>query len=401
MDLLFLIGTAIFLGFAGGKIFNKIKFPAVVGYIVVGIFLGPSLFNIFSIKLVDKMGILSDFALGLVAFSIGNELRIGVLRKMGMGIISIILAESLGAFLIVGLGVYFLTHELYIALIFGALAVASAPAGTWIVLREYKARGPLTNTTLAVVGLDDGLAIIIYGFAAGIARVLIEHKDKLSIQNSFIWPLMESGGAIILGVIIGAVLIYIMRKLHDKDDYFKLSIAGIMVCTGLANIFHLSVILANLFLGLTMANIFLMTSRKAVESVSKLAPTVYIVFFVLAGAHLQIGLLPKMGLLGLIYIVGRIIGKLSGAYLGTTLAKAEEKVRKYLGLALLSQAGVAVGLAILVGRTFGQMGPEGAYLAKLAINTIAATTIIFEIIGPITTKIAITKAGEINKRSRR
>ncbi len=401
MDILFLIGITIFLGFAGGKIFNKLRFPAVVGYIVVGILLGPSLFNIFNIELVDKMGIISDFALGLVAFSIGNELRIGVLKKMGMGIISIILAESFGAFLIVGAGVYFLTHELYIALIFGALAVASAPAGTWIVLREYKARGSLTNTTLAVVGLDDGLAIIIYGFAAGIARVLIEHKDKLSIQNSFFWPLMESGGAIILGVVIGIILIYVMRRIRDRDDYFKLSIAGIMVCAGLANIFHLSVILANLFLGLTMANVFLMTSRKAVESVSKLAPTVYIVFFVLAGAHLQIGLLPKMGFIGLIYIIGRIIGKLSGAYLGATLAKAEEKVRRYLGLAILSQAGVAVGLAILVGRTFGHMGEEGRHLARLAINTIAATTIIFEIIGPLTTKIAITKAGEIGKKTGR
>ncbi|MFC2060998.1 cation:proton antiporter [Elusimicrobiota bacterium] len=401
MDLLLLTGIAILLGFAGGKIFNKIRFPAVVGYIVTGILLGPSLLNIFSIELVDRMGIISDFALGLVAFSIGNELRIGVLRKMGMGIITIILAESFGAFLVVGLGVYLLTHELYIALIFGALAVASAPAGTWIVLREYKARGSLTDTTLAVVGLDDGLAIVIYGFAAGIARVLIEHKDKLSIQNSFIWPLMESGGAIILGAVLGIILVYIMRKMRDKDDYFKLSIAGIMVCTGLSNIFHLSVILSNLFLGLVMANTFLMTSRKAVESVIKIAPTVYIIFFVLAGAHLQIGLLPKMGLLGLVYIVGRIIGKMCGARLGTTLAKSEEKVRKYLGLAILSQAGVAVGLAILVGRTFGSMGTEGKYLASLAINTIAATTIIFEIIGPITTKIAITKAGEIGKKTRR
>ena len=156
-----------------------------------------------------------------------------------------------------------------------------------------------------------------------------------------------------------------------------------------------------MFSDLMAWNTFLMTSRKAVESVTKIAPTVYIVFFVLAGAHLQIGLLPKMGLIGLIYIIGRIIGKLSGARLGTTLAKSEENVRKYLGLAILSQAGVAVGLAILVGRTFGSMGPEGQYLASLAINTIAATTIVFEIIGPITTKFAITKAGEIGKLTRR
>ncbi len=401
MDILFLTSFAIFFGFIGGKIFNKFKFPAVVGYIITGMLLGPSLFNIFSLNTVARLGILSDFALGIVAFSIGNELRIGVLKKIGYGIFTIILAESLGAFLLVGIGVYLLTHKLYIALIFAALAPASAPAGTWVVLREYRAKGPLTNTILAVVGLDDAFAIVIYGIAAGIAKILIEHKEALSIGNILVGPLKDIMGSLFLGIILGLGILFVLRKLHSKEDLFTVTLAGILACTGLANILHLSIILSNMVFAVTMTNIYLLTTRKAIETVEKITPPIYIAFFVLAGAHLQIGMLPQMGFLGLIYILGRTLGLMGGAYTGATLAKADPNVRKYLGMAILSQAGVAVGLAILVGREFSGLGEVGNNLALLAINTIAATTIIFEIIGPLTTKIAVIKSGEAGKSTRR
>jgi len=401
MDSLLLISIALFWGFAGGKLSNKLKFPAVIGYIIFGVVLGPSLLNVFSLDIIDRMGIISDFALGIVAFSIGNELRYGVLKKLGLGILTIILAESIGAFLVVGAGVYLLTGKIYIALIFAALAPASAPAGTWVVLREYKARGPLTNTILAVVGLDDALAIIIYGLSAGLAKALIENKGDLSLGSSLITPLIETGGSALLGLILGVLMLLILRKLNGKEELLIVSLAGIMLCTGLSNVFHFSIILSNMVLAATMTNMYLLTSRKAVETIEKITPPVYVLFFVLAGAHLQIGLLPQMGLLGLVYIVGRVTGLMGGAYVGATMAGSEENVRKYLGLAILSQAGVAVGLAILVGREFGGLGAVGSSLAVLAINTIAATTIIFEIIGPLTTKVAIIKSGEAGKRIRR
>ncbi|MFH1416277.1 MAG: cation:proton antiporter [Elusimicrobiota bacterium] len=401
MDILLLIGISIFAGFYTGRVFNRLKFPAVVGYLIAGILLGPSFLNVFPLDITHRLGIISDLALGIVAFNIGNELKVSVLKKMGSGILTIILAESLAAFLLVFIGIYLLTGELALSLIFGSLAVASAPAGTWVVLREYRARGPLTDTILAVVGLDDALAIVIFGFAAGIAKVILSHTGSFSFSNCFLEPVLKSSEAILLGTALGIIIIYIMRRLKNRDDMFKITIGAITVCTGIANICNISVILSNLFMGLTMTNIFLMTSRKAVESINKVAPTIYIIFFVLAGAHLQIGLLPTMGMIGLTYIVCRIIGKLSGAYAGSILSGASGNVKKYLGMAILSQAGVAVGLALLVGRNFSSMGPEGEHLAKLAINTIAATTIIFELIGPLTAKIAITKAGEAGRKNRR
>jgi Kef-type K+ transport system membrane component KefB len=396
MDVLFFVGIAVICGFIGGKLSNRLKFPAVVGYLISGLVIGPSLFNILNSELLEKLGIFNDLALSLVAFIIGSEIRWGTLKKIGKGIITIIFSESLGAFFLVGAGVYLLTHNLPIALIFGAMAPASAPAGTAAVLQEYKAKGPLTNALYAVVGLDDGLAIMIYAFAAAVARIFLlgENISFLSVLKG---PTIEIIGAVILGGIIGVVLGYFVRKIHRNNEILAVSLGAILVCAGLSKHFHLSLILANLSLGITFANFFIFANRRTLEAVNFLTLPVYIIFFVIAGAHLQITLLPTMGLLGLIYIMCRIAGLMGGAYLGATLSNSEAVIRKYLGLGILSQAGVAIGLAIMVTREFSSLGKVGQELSLLVINTIAATTIIFEIIGPIATKIAISKAGEIGK----
>jgi Kef-type K+ transport system membrane component KefB len=317
---------------------------------------------------------------------------------MGMGVFTIILGESLGAFILVALAVYLLTKKMYLALIFGALAPASAPAGTWVVLQEYRARGPLTNTILAVVGLDDGLAIVIYAFAAAIAKVLVAGQGSVSFSNVILNPVMEIFGAVMLGAVIGLVLVYFLRKFQNKSDFLVISVGTIMLCTGLSKIFNLSLILSNMVVGLVMANTYLITSKRTSDILESITPPVYVMFFVLAGAHLQVKLLLGMGVLGIVYILARTFGLISGAYIGAVLAKAEENIRKYLGFAILSQAGVAIGLALLISKEFSVLGETGKYVALLAINTIAATTIFFEVLGPITTKYAITKSGEAGKK---
>jgi len=196
MDLLLLIGITIALGFIGGKVSNKFKFPAVIGYIIIGILLGPSLFGIFDLSLLNRMGMISDFALGLIAFIIGEELRLGILKKMGKTVMSILFVESMFTFILIAAGTYLLTRDIALSLILGALGVATAPAGTFIVLREYKAKGPLTNTLLAIVGLDDAVAIIIYGFASAFAKISIGGNERITIQNTFEGPLVEIGGEI-------------------------------------------------------------------------------------------------------------------------------------------------------------------------------------------------------------
>ena len=400
MSLLLLIGIAIISGLIGGKISHQLRSPAVVGYILMGLILGPSVLGLFRPDLLDRMGGISDLALGLIAFIIGSHLPLGLLRRMGKQVVIITLVQLFGAFIIVAWGIYFLTRKLYMALIFGALATATAPAGTVIVLQEYKAKGALTTALLTIVGLDDAFAIVIYGFAAALAKLFIMGKGGISLHSMVVGPLIEIGGALILGAAAGMVLAYFAKILRGRGELLPLSLGVIFICVGAARALHLSLILSNMTLGMVVASSFPRVSRRALEVIEGISAPIYIIFFVTAGAHLQLGLLPQMGLLGLIYIGGRIIGKMSGAYLGACISKAQASIRKYLGLGLLSQAGVAIGLAILVGREFSDLGKVGHNLAVLTINTIAATTIIFEIIGPITTKFAITRAGEMGKEEK-
>jgi Kef-type K+ transport system membrane component KefB len=397
VDVLFLVGLGILWGFLGGKLSNRIRFPAVIGYLVFGLILGPSILNLFQPDVLDDLGIISDLALGFVAFSIGCEMRLSVLKRMGRGILTIVLGESLGAFIMVTCFVYLLTQELHLALIFGAMAPASAPAGTVVVLQEYRAKGPLTNTILAVVGLDDGLAILIYALAISVAKLLLFGAGTSSLAWMITTALVEILGAIAFGSIMGLALGVWTRRVRRPDDLLSISLGAILLCTGLSKMFHMSLILSNLALGALLANTALRASRRVFETVRKITPPIYIIFFVLAGAHLDLHLLAQMGLLGLVYIMGRTSGLIGGSYIGAMLAKAESTIRRYLGLGILSQAGVAIGLSLLVSREFGALGDAGHRVALLTINTIAATTIVFEIIGPLTTRLAITKAGEVGK----
>jgi len=397
MEILLLLGLSLLLGYIGSIISGRFKLPGVVGYIIIGLLLGPSFLDIFNPHLLEEMDMISDIALSLVAFTIGSEMRADVLKRQGAGLAAIIFLESFCAFFLVMFLVYLLTHKWYVALLFGAMAPASAPAGTVAVLQEYKAKGPLTSTLLSVVGLDDGLAIIIYGFAAALAKKLIGSADEINIQSFLMGPASEIIKSLLLGAAIGAAFSYFARRIRSQNDVLITSLGAIFLCAGLSNMWHLSIILTNLTLGLVMANMYLHGARKSADAIQYITPPIFVLFFVLAGSHLQIQLLPAMGMLGILYIIGRTAGLLGGAYIGATIGKAEKNVRNYLGLGILSQAGVAIGLALIVVKEFSELGPEGHQVATLIINTIAATTIIFEIIGPITTKIAIEKAGEIGK----
>jgi Kef-type K+ transport system membrane component KefB len=400
MDILFIVGILIIIGFIGGRASNRLKLPGVVGYLIAGLIVGPSFLKIVDMKMLDSLGIFNDVALAIVAFMIGSQLKASTLKKMGGGIITIIFTESFGAFFVVFLGVYLLTHNLTIALIFGAMAPASAPAGTAVVLQEYHAKGPLTNALYTVVGLDDALAIVIYAFAIVLAKLSFSNSS-FSVGQVLLRPAIEIIGALVLGGVMGAGFGFVIRLLRTRKEILALSLAAVAVCAGLSNVFHFSLILANLTLGVVFVNLFEMTNNQSTESLDFITLPVYIIFFVIAGAHLQISLLPAMGLIGLVYILCRILGLMGGAFIGATISKAESVVRKYLGLGILSQAGVAIGLALMTAKEFSLHGEIGEYVVLLVINTIAATTIIFEIIGPITTKIAIQRAHEIgNKESR-
>lgn len=393
INILLLLGAVLFLGFIGGKSIERLKSPQVVGFIVIGVIIGNLFPEFFDTGTLDSLDVISFLALSFIGFDVGGEMALKVLKKLGKSILGIAIFEAVGAFLLVFLTIYFVTKNVSTALIFGALASATAPAATVDVLREYRASGPLTSTLFGVVAIDDAIAIGIYGIASAYAKIFIGNGE-LSITKVLWKPFTEIAGSLILGFILGIALHILITKIHDKRELLILSLAIILLNSGTAINLHLSLILANMALGMTLINLSTHGDKRAFESVTVISSPVYILFFVLVGARLSLRLLPAIGVIGLVYIVFRSLGKFGGAFLGARVSGSPEVIKKYIGFGLLSQAGVAVGLSIQAWHEFQSFGPQGYQLGLLAINVIAATTFIFQIIGPQLTKFAIYKAGE-------
>jgi Kef-type K+ transport system membrane component KefB len=399
-----LLGTATILAFYLGRTVKLTKLPSLIGYMIIGVILGPSVLNLFDEISMEHLSFITEIALGFVAFSIGSELNLSSLKRLGVGIISIILAESFGAFFVVTAAVYSLTRDLPMALIFGSMAPASAPAGTVAVIQEYKARGSLTKALYAVVGFDDGLAIIIFGFAAALAKnLLIREASGASegILHALWGPAREIGLSFMVGGAAGLVFYHLVRKLQSSRDILILVFGFILICTGLSIRWHLSLILTNMVVGFVLAN-----SRhesllhRVTNPLLDVMPLLFVLFFCLAGAHLQLSALPALGVVGVVYIFGRSAGLIGGARLGALFGRVDDKVKKYVGLGILSQAGVAIGLSLIVKHEFMLLDakynlPRALEIGSSVLATITATCIFFEIVGPILTKIALKKAGEI------
>jgi len=396
---LLFVGVMTLLAFYAGRSMKIFRLPSIIGFMLIGVILGPSLFGVLYEQLQSDLSFITEIALGFVALSIGLELNLASLKRLGWGMILIIFAESLLAFAAVSAGIYLLTRDLPLSLIFGAVAPASAPAGTVAVIQEYRARGNLTKALYAVVGFDDGLGIIIFGFTAAIARSILLQDSGGAQQSAWLIlaaPLKEVGLSVLLGG--AAALFYglLVRRLEQPRDIFVLTFAVALITIGLSAFLHMSLILTNMILGLLVVNT---RPRVLVEKIrrelTEIMPLLFILFFVLAGASLHIALLPSLGLVGLIYIVSRAAGLMGGAWIGSVLGRAEANIRKYLGLGILSQAGVAIGLSLIVKQEFTPLGAWGASIGTAVITTVTATSIVFEIVGPILTKIGLQKAGEI------
>jgi len=381
-------------GLLGGWLVKRLRIPRVVGYIIAGVLLGNSLLNAIPLDMVAELAPFTDFALALIGFMIGGELKRSVFERFGSQMVLIMLAEGLAAFVIVTALVWQFSGELPLAILLGALSSATAPAATVDVLWEYQSRGPLTTTILGIVALDDGLALILYGFAMAFARAMLEGHAP-SLLTGIGEPLIDICGALALGAAIGWTMTWFVRRTKKRDDVLALAVGGILLVAGLAQYFGVSLILAEMVLGVTLTNLAPNASRAVFSAVKGVTPPIYILFFILVGARLQIALLPTMGAVGLLYVVGRTAGKMAGAWAGGTLVGAARPVRKYLGFALFSQAGVAVGLALAIAQEFGRAGPEAAAVGTSVVNVIAATTFLVQIIGPPMVKFAISRAGEI------
>lgn len=396
-NILIYVGMLLTFAFLGSKLFQRIGIPQVVGYIFLGVILGPSFLNITPPHLADELQIVSLIALGLIGFDMGSHLNLNELRCFGKSLILILIFEALGTFALVTTGIYLITQSIHTALIFGALASATAPAATVDVLAEYDAKGPLTTCILAVVGMDDALALLLYSVAAVIAEAYFSGSGSPSILQIVGLPIFEIGGSLLLGLALGHllnVLLCRMKKLHDS---MAIAIGFVLLAVGISEALGFSLILTTMVMGMFVINRTPELGKDIRYTIEQAGPVIYVLFFALVGVRFDIRLLPTMGLLGVAYVVLRSVGKFSGAWLGGYLGGAIPEVRDNLGFALLSQAGVAIGLALASSTRFAQFGPEGEAFGKQIISIITATTFAVQIIGPIFVKLAIHRAGEIGQ----
>ena len=398
--LLAMVGVAVTLGLFAGRLVKKLGLPSIIGYMLLGTIMGVSMLKLFHHTHLQELAFITDIALGFVAFSIGNELKLTTLKSLGKSIGTIIVLESFSALILVTGLVYLVTGDLVTALIFGSLAPATAPAGTVAVIREYRAKGKLSSSLYAVAGFDDGVAILLFGFTAAVAKQILLSNAGISqgsLASGLIKPAIEIVLSLVLGGALGFLYSYLVRKLESRNNIPALTFGFILMGAGLASMFHLSLILVNMGIGFVLAN----TSRQSTimnvnEQLRSLMPLLFILFFFLAGAHLNLATLPSLGLIGVAYIIGRTSGKIGGAWLGAYIGGASKTIRNNLGLGLLSQAGVAIGLSLLVSQEFSSIDtPQAQLIAASVVTTITATCIIFEIVGPITARIALKNAGEI------
>ena len=394
LPMLLLIGTMAIAGLFVGKLAGLAKLPSIIGFMLVGVVLGPSLLGLLDLSVQAELGFLSDIALGFVALSIGLELRFKTLRSLGSGIAPLILGESFVAFAFVTILVYLVSKDLPLALLFGGLAPASAPAGTVAIIREYRASGRLTQALYAVVGFDDGLGIIIFGFASAVAKALVLGDSRLG--GMLITPLAEIGLSSVIGVGVGLIYGVVLRPLTQGRDVFIFTVGVVLLTIGICELTGASLIFTNLVVGVTVVNSQRENVTKPIgTNLTAVMPLLFVLFFILAGANLHISALPALGLIGVTYVVARSAGKIAGSWLGAIVGRTERKIRNLTGLGILSQAGVAIGLALVVKEEFAPLGESGARIGGIVITTITASSIVFEIVGPILAKYALKRAGEI------
>ena len=398
MNLVLAIGIIIVIGFLGGLATKRIKFPRITGYIIIGILLSPSLLNIISAATIENLDIMTNIALGIIAFLIGGSLHLETLRKLGRSIAWITPFESLSAWLLVTLLLVFLSpliltipnatmSQTYfpMALIIGAVSCATAPAAIMAIIHEYKASGPLTTTLMTVVALDDAIAVIAFAIALGISQSLMVGAGGISFYEMLGVPFLHIAESIAIGILFGFALIYIAKLAKTPDLLLVIVFGMIMLCDGIAELLGISAILANMVAGFVVMN--KARKREMFLVVERIEEVIYAIFFVLAGLHFDLGVMKTAGILALLIILGRCLGKYFGTRAGATISHAPGEVKKYLGLALLPKAGVTIGLVLLAKRAFPTFG-------AIMVNAVLASVIINELIAPPLTKYAIFKAGE-------
>ena len=381
------ISIMLFVGFLLTRITKLIKLPNVTAYIVAGILIGPYCLNLIPSSFVTNTSFLADISLAFIAFSTGEFFRFDTLKKNGGKVVVITVFEALLASILVFVVTYFIMHlTLPFSIILGALAAATAPASTMMTIRQTKSKGDFVDTLLQVVALDDVVGLIAFSVAISIAMASIAGSFSFI---SIIKPILINLVALIVGGLFGFLMKLLMPKKRSKDNRLIISIALLFTYCGLCSLVDVSPLLGCMCMSTIYINIT--NDDKLFKQLNYFTPPILLLFFVRSGVSFDlkalvsssaIGSVPII-VIGVVYFFVRIIGKYGGAYLGALIVKKDKKVRNYLGLALIPQAGVAIGLAAMGARTIG--GEVGAALETI----ILASSVLYELIGPACAKLSL------------
>ena len=408
MQALLSLSVALFAGLMLSRLAKLVKLPAVTAYLVAGILVGPYLVGAFGLKGlgftnmsdIKTYSLLSDIALGFIAFSIGNEFRISQIKKIGKQAAVIGVFQAVCATILVDaslIGIHFIIPDklpLPSAIILGAVASATAPAATLMVVKQYKAKGPLTDILLPIVALDDAVGLVLFAVSFGIAKALI--SGQVDVISVILEPILEVALSLGLGALMGLLFSFFERFFHSRSKRLSMSVTFVMLTVAISMVkfeiggVHIafSSLLVCMMLGTVFCNICDF-SEELMDRIDRWSAPLFILFFVISGAELELSIFKDgiIVLIGAVYIITRSIGKYAGAYLSAKSVKCDENIIKYLGVTLLPQAGVALGMAIKA----EELGSIGSVVANITLFSV----LIYELIGPFLTKIALLKAGEI------
>ena len=409
MQLLLTLSVAIFAGLMLSRVAKKLKLPAVTAYLVAGVLIGPYALGALGIgglgfvshENVKSFSLLSDVALGFIAFAIGNEFRLAQLKKIGKQATIIGIFQAVFTTVVVDavlIGLHFIIPEkfpLAAAIVLGAVASATAPAATLMVVRQYKAKGPVTDVLLPVVALDDAVGLVLFAISFGVAKAI--SAGSVDIISVIVEPIAEVVMSLLLGFVMGAIFTYCERFFHSRSKRLAMSVAFVLATVGLSKIsfsicgIHIafSSLLVCMMLGTVFCNMCDF-SENLMDRLDRWTAPLFILFFVISGAELELSIFKDITIvaIGLIYIASRCIGKYFGAGISSRIAKCDSNIVKYLGITLFPQAGVALGMAIKA----SELGEVGVIVANITLFAV----LIYEIVGPALTKISLLKAGEID-----
>ena len=399
LNITLILGLAMAAGLLSTRLMKLLNLPNVTGYLIIGLLLGPFVGHLFSEQAISDFSILSDIALGFIAFSIGCEFKLSSLKKIGGKVVVITLFQALLTAVVVALAVFAFSGDVALSLTLGAIATATAPAATLMVVRQYKAKGPVVDTLLPVVAFDDAVGLIVFSVLLSISKV-VATNSSLTAEAILLAPLVEIFLSLAIGAALGALLALVMRFFKSRANRLTLMITTVFLGVGLTKLFafidwySLSSLLLCMMIGAVFANMR-SDSNLVVEGVDRWTPPLFMFFFILSGAELDVRVIVTVGLIGVVYIVARRVGKYFGAYLGALSTKSDKNIRHYLGFALLPQAGVAIGMAKVVSE---EMPSD---IGVKIVTVVLCSVLFFELVGPIITKLALMRAGEIIKEPKK